>query len=193
MILNPWTNNLIAKGLVKTQKVQLWRNVKKLLHSILLVASDKPYIPDIDSFGCYDLGLGLAKENILGWLLDDGLVRFSQMACLWMCLSQKVTDNAVDRLNLGQVYIEPECDEYIEIIKYSNNFGTNIYLDIPLYDFFFIQTYSNIRLCRKTPSKYIQILVRLIFLIPIYSDIPLCQNAYECHNLYWTSQKILNT
>ena len=98
------------------------------------MASDKPYIPDIDSFGCYDLGLGLAKGNILGWLLDDELVRFSQLTCLWMCLtlSQKVTDNAVDRLNLGQVYIEPECDEYIEIIKYSNDFGPNIYSDIPL-------------------------------------------------------------
>ena len=58
------------------------------------------------------------------------------MTFLWMCLSQKVTDNAMDRLNLGHVYIEPECDEYIEIIKYSNNFGPNIYSDIPLYDFF---------------------------------------------------------
>ena len=47
-------------------------------------------------------------------------------------LSQNVTDNAVDRLNLGHVYIEPECDEYIEIINYSNNNGPNIYSDIPL-------------------------------------------------------------
>ena len=47
-------------------------------------------------------------------------------------LSKNVTDNAVDRLNLGHVYIEPECDEYIEIINYSNNFGPNFYLDIPL-------------------------------------------------------------
>ena len=47
-------------------------------------------------------------------------------------LSQNVTDNAVDRLNMGYVYIEPECDEYIEIINYSNNFGPNIYTDIPL-------------------------------------------------------------
>ena len=93
MILNPWTNNLIAKGLVKTQKVQLWWNVKNLLHSILLVAFDKPYIPDIDSFGCYDLGLGLAKGNILGWLLDDGLVRFSQLTWLWMCLLGTVSNN----------------------------------------------------------------------------------------------------
>ena len=47
-------------------------------------------------------------------------------------LSKNVTDNAVDRLNMGYVYIEPECDEYIEIINYSNNFGPNIYSDIPL-------------------------------------------------------------
>ena len=47
-------------------------------------------------------------------------------------LSQNVTDNAVDRLNMGYVYIEPECDEYIVIINYSNNFGPNFYLDIPL-------------------------------------------------------------
>jgi hypothetical protein len=40
-------------------------------------------------------------------------------------------------VKVHQFSFVPECDEYIRIFEYWNILGKNIYLDIPLFQFFF--------------------------------------------------------